>query len=190
MKDNALSIEEFKRFIPRVKCINLFHYNLFNSPKLSEVCTVTASKLESADELERLSDTALVWYVNNDGVRIMWDSPGAINIVLASLARQYASEPSEMDTKLAETVESIRQGLKKNIELICVYDTTLGANVLVDGVYRGLALYYLFITEPETIENLMESAFSIQIVTLNSPAASMLFPCDFINICRARKQPQ
>ena len=190
MKDYPLSIEEFKRFIPRVKCINLFHYNLFNSPKLSEVCTVTASELESAGELEGISEAALVWYVNNEGARVMWDAPDARNITLGSLARQYRDDPSGMDGKLKEMVDSLCQGLKKNIEMICVHDTTLGANVLVDGVYRGLALYYMFITEPETIGNLIGSAFSIQIVTLSSPAASVLFPCDFVNICRDRKEPQ
>jgi len=187
MKETVISIEDFKRFIPRVKCISLFHYNLMNTCKLSEICTVTQSELESPDEIETLAQMNLVWYVDPEGARVMWDAPGARNILLGDLARQYGLDPSGLDGKLRETVDSIRQGLKKNIELICVWDSSLEARVLVDGVYRGLALYYIYITEPGILQSLMDSNFSISTVTLSSPAGSMLFPCDFINICRDRK---
>lgn len=188
MKQSNLSIEDFKRFIPRVKCINLFHYNLLGPRKLSEVCNVIAKEFESVEEMENLSDTNLVWYVNGEGSRVMWDAPGATNISLSGLARQYIDNPSIMDEKLVETLDSLKQGLKKNIELICVYDSSLGADVLVDGVYRGLALYCLYLTEPAMLSDMMDSAFAISMVTLSSPAGSLLFPCDFINICRDHKR--
>jgi len=189
MKEYALSVEEFKRLIPRVKCINLFHYNLFNSSKLCEICTVISHEIESVEDMESLNDANLVWYAGRDGERVMWDAPGASNIVLGSLARNYTEEPSLMDEKLGRTVASLRQGLEKHVEIICVYDSTLGALVVVDGVYRGIALYYLYLTDPRAMENILSSRFRVRIVTLRSTAGALLFPCDFVNICRGKSLP-
>jgi len=184
MKESTLSVEEFKRLIPRVKCISLFHYNLLNSSKLKEICTTTRRKLESARELDSIKDVNLVWYVDGEGNRVMWDQPGSRNIILGALAADYITEPSQMDDKLRSTVDSLRGGLKNNIEIICVHDSTLDATVLVDGVYRAIALYYLYLAEPGLIDSMLNSSFSIETVTLSSPAGALLFPCDFVNICR------
>ena len=184
MKEEDLTINEFKRLIPRVKCISLFHYNLFNEAKLAEICKVSRLELESPGEMESIGDANLVWYVNDRGERVWWDTPGARNMVLGSLARQYAKAPSGMDEKLRGMVDSIRGGVAGNIELICVRDTSLGVTVLVDGVYRGLALYYMYLTEPETLKGLMAPSSIIRVVTLRTPAGAMLFPCDFVNICK------
>jgi len=190
MRESTLSVEEFKRVIPRVKCISLFHYNLFNSSKLKEICTITRSELESAAEVETIKDLNLVWYVDIEGNRVMWDQPGASNIILGNLAADYFTEPFLMDDKLRSTVESLRGGLKNNVELLCVHDSTLGATVLVDGVYRAIALYYLYLAEPGLIDSILNSSFNIETVTLNSPAGALLFPCDFVNICRDINNPK
>lgn len=190
MKEDTLSVEEFKRLIPRVKCINLFHYDLFNSSKLDEICNVTSNEIESLEEMETLNDANLVWYENSDGRRVMWDAPGARNMVLGSLVRNYIEDPSTIDEKLSKLVDSLKRGLEKNIEIICIYDSSLGYEVVVDGVYRGLALYYLYLTEPGVIEGLLSSRFKVRIVTLRSPAGALLFPCDFVNICRDKNLPE
>lgn len=184
MKKSALSIEEFKRLIPRVKCINLFHYNLLNTAKLSEVCKVARHCLETPQEINALKDIYLVWYATDTEHRIMWDTPGARNMVLGELAQLYVDQPSYMDDKFKEIVQALKDGKGNAVELIAVHDTVLNATVLVDGVYRALALYYIHLTDPATLQALCESSLSLCTITLTSPAGSLIFPCDFVNLSR------
>jgi hypothetical protein len=60
----------------------------------------------------------------------------------------------------------------------------LRERVIVDGIYRAVALYYLYLTEQETVGRLLSSRHKISCVAFESPAGALLFPCDFVNITR------
>lgn len=187
MREQDLTIDDFKRLVSRVKCINLFHYNLFNTSKLEELCKVISMTPETDADLDLMDMAMLVWYVDASDKRVWWDAPGATNMNLGQLVRHYVRQPAEIDDKLKKMIDSMRDGLSSNVELICVSDTTLEATILADGVYRALALYYLHLTEPDTIVRLLNSDYSIRIFKLSSPAGALLFPCDFVNICRDKR---
>jgi len=184
MKEQIMSVDDFKRYVPRVKCISLFHYNLINAAKLRELCTVRVREPESVDDLAALRDMLLVWYRDEKGEPVYWDSRGARNIALADLAAEYAGNPELMNEKMRDIVRAIREGALCGAEIICVHDTILDKTMVVDGVYRAVALYYLYLTDRPALDKLAESGCHISCITLESPAGSLLFPCDFINISR------
>lgn len=189
MIEHIISLDDFKRYVPRVKCISLFHYNLINAAKLRELCTVRVSEPERMDDLAALRDMLLVWYRDEKGEPVYWDSRGARNIVLGELAAEYAGHPERMNEKMQDVVRALRGGSLCGAEIICVHDTILDKTVIVDGVYRAVALYYLYLTDKETMAKLATGGCHISCITLESPAGSLLFPCDFINLSRDTKPP-
>lgn len=182
MKTTSLTVEEFKKYIPRVKCINLFHYNLINTAKLAEVSKVSKVEFEKPEDLEQLKTDKLVWYVNDLNERVYWNEVKARNLTLHEEAASYLNKA--MNQKLSQTVKSLRDGLTMDVEIVSIHDSTYNERVIVDGIYRAVALYYLYLTERETVEKLLQSVHRIYSVIFHSPAGALLFPCDFINIAR------
>ncbi|MEJ2254476.1 MAG: hypothetical protein P8Y75_08940 [Nitrospirota bacterium] len=184
MKKHFLSVEDFKRYIPRVKCINLFHYNLIGTPKLEEVSRVEKLRYEEPAELESLQDDKLAWYVNDRDEPVSWNAEHARNLAVGEQASRLLARPEAMEGHIRDMVDSLRGGLTNTLELVSVYDTILRERVIVDGMVRVVALLYLYRAEPETVQRLFRSEYEICSVVYTSPAGSLLFPCDFINILR------
>lgn len=187
MREQTMSVDDFKRYVPRVKCISLFHYNLINQGKLRELCQVRVRDAESAEDIADLRDMLLVWYRDDKGEPVYWDSRGARNISLGELAAEYAERPERMNEKMRDVSRALREGTLCGAEIICVHDTILGSTVVVDGVYRSVALYHLYLTDKPALAGLIEKGCNVSCITLESAAGSLLFPCDFINICRDAK---
>jgi hypothetical protein len=182
LKKQLISVEDFKRYIPRLRCINLFHYNFLNSSKLKEISSIERVDFESVEDFENLRDDMLVWYVNDRGEPAYWNSENARNLRLEEQAARCLNDG--MDEAMRGLVDSLRGGLTNHVEIISVYDTLLKKRVIVDGVKRAVALYYLYLTDRDVLSALLGSRYQVSCVIFSSPAGSLIFPCDFVNICR------
>jgi hypothetical protein len=182
VRTTDLSIHDFTLYVSRVRCITLLHYHVISPMKLEEVSAVRRLDLDSPGEFDTLGDARLVWYRNEGGERVFWNDRGAVPYTLRELVATYANEP--MDESVRQMVEGFREGFRNGIEIVTVRDTILGERIVVDGVKRAAALYFLLKNEPETLARIWQSPHQVSIIDFASPAASMLFPCDFINICR------
>jgi hypothetical protein len=182
MKTSDITIENFKKYIARVKCITMLHYRDINDMKLKEVGRARKTELEAPEEIGGIRGDKLVWYMNDSGERVYWNERMARNITVEEQAAHYGN--AGLEDKIKSLLESLRQGLDMDIEIISVYDTILREKVIVDGVCRAVALYYLFLNEKEALGKLFKSRHRIYLIDLVSPAGALLFPYDFLNICR------
>jgi hypothetical protein len=185
MKTTDITIESFKKYVGRVKCITLLHYKDVNDMKLKEIARALKSRLEDPDEVKGIGMEKLVWYVDNKGERVFWNQRNARNLTVEEQAGIYAK--SGLDDRMSHMLDSLRQGLTMDVEIINIHDTLINETVIVDGVLRAVALYYLYANEKNTLKKLLKSKHSIYLIDLISPAAALLFPYDFLNICRDLK---
>ncbi len=186
MTKTIISIEDFKKYMARVRCINLLHYKLIPLSKLREIGQVERSELDAMEDFALLRNYKTVWYENDKHERVSWDAHNARNLSVEELVGSHADSP--MKTEMTEVINEFRDGLNRDIEIVSISDMLLGETVIVEGGRRAAALYYLYNHDQEAINKILESPYKILNIIFLSPAASLLFPCDFVNICRDVKK--
>ncbi len=186
MTKTIISIEDFKKYMARVRCINLLHYKLIPLSKLREIGQVERSELDAMEDFALLRNYKTVWYENDKYERVSWDAHNARNLSVEELVGSHADSP--MKTEMTEVINEFRGGLNRDIDIVSISDMLLGETVIVEGGRRAAALYYLYNHDQEAINKILESPYKILNIIFLSPAASLLFPCDFVNICRDVKK--
>ncbi len=182
MRKTTISIEDFKKYMVRVRCINLFHFKLIALPKLSEIGQIERRELDAVDDFALFENNKTVWYENEDHDLVSWDVSRARNLSVKELVNVRADSPVRI--AMTDTIDELRDGLTRYIEIVSISDTTLGETVIVEGGRRAAALYYLYDQEKEAIHKILSSPYTVINIVFSSPAAALLFPCDFINIFR------
>jgi len=181
MKIEYITFDEFK---PYIQLITVWHLlSMLPHLKIKDFVKIQKIKLETFEDFILLKNAKLVWYENATAEKVNWDAEDAQNIKLEDEAVSPANE------NITDLIQSFKvQGLTKDIEIISVTDSRLKEEVIVDGVKRGVALYHIFLNNPEVINSLIASPnFSIYLINFQSPAASIFFPCDFLNFYRENK---
>jgi hypothetical protein len=187
VKKNIISFEDFKKYMARVRCINLLHYKLISISKLKEIGQIERLELDAPEDFALLKNYKTVWYENNEHERVSWDASNARNLSVEELVGSHANIP--MKTEMTEAINELRSGLSRDIEIVSISDTIISETVIVEGGRRAAALYHLYDHEKEAMNKILESPYGIFNIVFSSPAASLLFPCDFVNICRDVKKP-
>jgi hypothetical protein len=186
VKKSIISIEDFKKYMSRVRCINLLHYKLIPLSKLREIGHVERLDLDAMEDFALLRNHKTVWYENDKHEQVSWDAHNAGNVSVEELVGSHANIP--MKTEMTEAINELRGGLNRDIEIVSISDTIIGETVIVEGGRRAAALYYLYDHDQEALNKILNSSYKILNIVFLSPAASLLFPCDFVNICRDVKQ--
>ena len=139
-------------------------------------------KFDSLKDFERLENLKLVWYKNAAGKTVDWTDEDARNIELKNKNDEEAYQPNDKD-KITKCINAFKdEGLTKDIEIISVTDSKLDEEIIVDGVHRAVAIYRLYQKEPKVIKKLLSSQLhGIYLINFQSMAASIFFPCDFLN---------
>jgi hypothetical protein len=187
METNDLPFDEFlNRFDPKITVYRLYN-NLIPPLKIKNYVKVHKIKFNSLKDFDRFENLKLVWYKNTAGKSAGWADVDSKHIELKNENDQEAY-PAGHKEKIMDLIEDFRtNGLKKDIEIISVTDSKLDEEIIVDGVHRAVAIYRCFQKEPDIIKNLLSSQhLGIYLINFRSPAASIFFPCDFLNFYRSK----
>ena len=98
----------------------------------SDVGTCIVTDLVSPKGLEQLSEYYLPWY---------W--PNGKQIGLGQYVNQFRDKNANLTgyLEVQNLVDSLRAGVKAEIEIIIAFDTSINAGVVVDGTKRAVALF-------------------------------------------------
>jgi len=179
-----LTIDEFNsEHLNDIKVMHSFGF-FQDNPGMHQLLKIQKIKLKNIDDFKKLGESKIVWYRDKkNNLRTEWDNPDARNIVLKD--ESSARLDDQKDFKVMEMVNSLKtNGLTKKINIIVAHDETLKENVIVDGVHRAVALFYLLLNHQSNLKELLESDFGIYLITLRSPNIGKYFPADFLHIHR------
>jgi hypothetical protein len=182
MKKTILPINELRKYLARVKCLNLLHFHNINDKKLNELGNLEKIKLESSKEIEFLEDVRLVSYKDSKDHIVEWNALGAVNMIFKE-QMVYWKEYG-ISEKMYLLIQSFREGLRRDVEILSIEDSILNHRIILDGAHMAMALYYLYLNEREIFKSFFRSLHNIYVINFVSPAGSLLFPYDFLNICR------
>lgn len=122
--------------------------------KTRDYFTVSRHEILSRNGFERALDGAyLVWYRKGpQGSPAEWNEENAKNLYLNSISDEKAYKPKSVRLikKISNTLR--RNGLIKDIEIICVGDELLHKTVIIDGTHRAIALHRI---SPSEFEDLL-----------------------------------
>lgn len=186
MRTDDLSYDEFlKSFDSRITVCRL--YPQMQPLKVKNFVRIQKIKFDSLKDFERLEKLKLVWYKNASGKTVDWTNEDATNIELKNENDEEAYRPNDKD-KITKCINAFKgEGLTKDIEIISATDSKLDEEIIVDGVHRAVAIYRLFQKEPDVLKKLLSSQLhGIYLINFQSPAASIFFPCDFLNFYRQK----
>jgi hypothetical protein len=147
--------------------------------KARDYFEVSRIQILSKKDFETLNETHLVWYRTiPQGDPAEWNEKNVKNLRFNSVSDVTAYKPKSA-RKINRIFKSLmKNGLKREIEIICVLDESLDKTVMIDGTHRALALSMVHLA---TMEKILGGPHKIYITTLSSPCAALFFPCDFIN---------
>lgn len=145
MREEAATCEEFIGANSHTSCINLMPVYAQNGgiARLLEIASFRRVTFETAEDLDAIATSHLVWYKQNLVGQAGWQHPGSSNFTVDeySIAFQAGTADRDKAQKIRELVESLkREGLLKDIILIAAEDSQLNARVIVDGNSRAVAL--------------------------------------------------
>jgi hypothetical protein len=194
MREEAATCEEFVGANSQTSCINLMPVFAQNGgiARLLEIASFRRVTFETAEDLDAIATSHLVWYKQNPIGQAGWQYPGSQNFTVAeySTAVQAGTADSEKAQKINELVESLkREGLSEDIILISAEDSQLNARVIVDGNSRAVALTVMLREDHGDVGKLLKSQYKMQMLKLTSMWAHVLYPCDFMDLC-ARQSPE
>jgi len=108
------------------------------------------------DLLKLQFDRYLVWSNPNKEGQSDWYDIDTNNYLLSDYVLGLLGGKIKPPAKLLKTIESLKKGLNKPIEILTAYDTELNKGIIIDGTKRIIALSYL-----------------------SSKYCKILFPCDY-----------
>lgn len=136
------------------------------------------------ENVAELSDWSLVWYTVNSKGETGCDKEESNNYTVADFVNHYSlgklNLPAYSDriNQLECIIEKLRCGLNQPITITVAYDNELNKNLVIDGVKRTIALYYLKLTDSKLLEKII-SEYPVYILKFSSNICHKVFPCDF-----------
>jgi hypothetical protein len=131
-----------------------------------------------------LKELYLVWYTLNSNGETGWDKKGSNNYTVADFVNDYhlgklnVASYRHRICQLEGVIKKLRRGLNQPITITVGYHSKLKKNLVVDGVKRSIALYYLKLTDSELLEKIM-SEYPVYILKFISEKCDKIFPKDF-----------
>lgn len=175
-----ITINEFKKLIPTIKCKHIL--TELSNKKIKEICDFSLKEITKIDDIKKLGKCKVVWYKDSRKNCVGWDTPKAINLNVEeeSLIYQYKYKLNGV----GDLLNKIKKGLNADIKIIIVHDISSNTKMVVEGVHRSFVLYHLYLYRKKLLTGLLKSKYSIKIITIKTKVGSQLFPYDFINIYR------
>jgi len=195
-----ISIEEYcKIFDSGVRCLSLlnldrgiFDTNSRRIEKLKAIGTARKMRINKTSDLEVLSSSKLPWYKDSSNKRVEWSDIDCIKLKIKERAEifmlnQMGNKMTEYldsieDEEIEKWVENLKNGLTGNIPIISINDLSIKQRLILDGVHRFVALYYLYLENEETLSKLLDSDYGIFFIEFESPVGGVFCPWDFMNI--------
>jgi hypothetical protein len=152
---------------------------------LASLGTCERISIHTVRGIEILSEWFLVWYTLNSEGETGFDKTGSNNYTVAGFVDDYLSGqlnvPAYKDniSQLERKIEELKGGLTQPITITVASHNKLKKNLVVDGVKRTIALYYLKLTDSKSLEMLLSSNFSIDVLKFTSNRCHEVFPYDF-----------
>ena len=192
MREEAATSQEFVEANSQTRCINLIPaYAQNDGTRLLEIASFRRVTFETAEDLDVITTSYIVWYKQNLDGQAGWQCAGSPNFTVDeySTAVQAGTADPEKAQKIRAIVNSLkREGLLENIILTAALDSQLNARVIVDGNHRAIALAVVLREDLGDVRKLLASRCKVQMLELRSMWAHVLYPCDFIDLC-ARRGP-
>lgn len=180
MIEEKITMEEFYKHVYSIRVLNLFRRKMFKNSrklaiaKLSTVGEVTAYEFDEVGDFSSYWFYNLPWhYVKNKSVG--WHVPSARNYTISKYTRKR-------NKRVTKILNSLKRGLRKDINIIVLYDESIGEFLIVDGSHRAVALYRLYQSSKASARRLIESKYRIRIIEFASPVAACFCPLDFMNV--------
>jgi hypothetical protein len=174
-------VNRFLAKLEQIGCINMTKmarsYGCSDLSLFRGIGTCELKRMRDVKDADQISECYLVWYKPNKDGLSGWNVNGSVNYRLGEYL-ELIQKP-----EVSSLIESFRKGLKSDVEILVAFDTTLNLGLIVDGTKRALALHYLKDSDGDTLNRLLTSDHSIDILQLNSAYCKVLFPCDFLKLC-------
>ena len=157
-------------------------YRQFPQQKVKNLVKIQKITFESLQDFGRLEKTKLVWYKDFTGKTVDWTHLEAKHIELKNENHEQACQIDHKE-KIFRYIASFKNdGLIKDVTIISVLDPLINKEIIVEGVHRAVAIYHLLHSEPDVVQKLLfSSRYRVYLINFHSPAASIFFPCDFLN---------
>jgi len=195
-----ITIEEYcKIFDPGVRCLNLINLGvgIFDTDsrrieKLNAIGTARKMRINKTSDFEVLSSSKLPWYKNSSNKRVEWSDIDCINLTIKERAERFRDNQmgnkieedldSLEDDEIEKWVDNLKNGLTDNIYIISIKDLLIKQRLILDGVHRFVALYYLCLENEESLLKLLDSDYGIFFIEFESRVGGFFCPCDFMNL--------
>jgi hypothetical protein len=175
---NVLPEQFYKDYLDYIRPTNLF--SKLSEEKFKEFSfEIKKVLLGEKNDLEKIGELKLVRYKDQKNCLCSWENEGAENL---KLLEDYQLLVDNNDENVGDLIKSLRNGLTGNIEIIVAVDGLSNEKIIVDGIHRIVALFYLLFNDHEAISKIFESEYKIYIIEIKSRNMRSLFPCDFVNI--------
>jgi hypothetical protein len=174
-----MEIEEFKKlyFQPRIRV-------KFEIDKIDEESIIVNKEFTHIQDFKALGSFYIPKYIDHNSSLTDYSNPNST--ILKIKEWWLLLDDGSLDrVKVNKLIEDLRSsvGLVENIEIILAKNSNLGKSLIVDGVHRALALYWLEINCSTTIEIILRSPFyKIKTVSLISQNIREVFHYDFRHI--------
>ena len=183
-----ISIEEYcKIFDSGVRCLNLLNLDrgIFDTDsgrieKLKAIGTARKMRITTTSDFDDLSSSKLPWYKNSSNKRVEWSDIDCINLTIKEAAERFRD--NQMGNKIKEHVDNLKIGLTSDIFIISINDLSIKQRLILDGVHRFVALYYLYLENEESLLKLLDSDYGIFLIEFESRVGGFFCPCDFMNL--------
>lgn len=142
--------------------------------KVGQLFKFSKTRLSTLQDLQQLGSIPLPRYKDSKGKPCDWSNQTA----------QHLTGKEDLDLLLdrPKTRPLIKSLIEPNEEIVIIVakDNVLGEEVVVDGLHRTAALYYLVTNQPAAAKAILGSKNGVHILSMESNAASVVFGSDFI----------
>ena len=132
--------------------------------------------------LEKFLDYHLVWYKPNSSGQQGWLVSGSNNYKANEYIDCVLDKSLKLPGSVLNLMDSLSHKVTAEIEILVAKDTNSGQSLIVDGTKRAIALLFLKNSSPDKLELILKTNYRINIFTLKSKNAKVMFPCDFLKL--------
>jgi hypothetical protein len=137
-------------------------------------------RITTTSDFEDLSSSKLPWYKDSSNKLVEWHDVECINLTVKEAAERFRD--NQMGNKIKEHVDNLKIGLTCDIYIISINDLSIKQRLILDGVHRFVALYYLYLENEESLLKLLDSYYGIFLIEFESRVGGVFCPCDFMNL--------
>lgn len=149
--------------------------------------------VNSPKEIDDLATWSLVGYTPNTKGENGYDKEDSINYTIKDFLDDWLAKklPPSYDSRIKELeniISLLSKGLKEHVVIIIAEHNKLIEELIVDGVKRSIALYYLRMKDPRVLDNIFSlaqpSEHSIYALKFLSDKCEKVFPWDFLKLAK------